>query len=74
MITLARDTFSLQSPTLDEFVVYKLLQALSGEKYYNKCIRIPSTGNFDTYRQHVINVMNHQNDDADAIILCVPNL
>jgi len=38
------DSLSLQSPTLDEFVVYKLLQALSGEKYYNKCIRIPSTG------------------------------
>ena len=71
MITLTIDTFSLQSPTLDEFVVYKLLQALSGEKYYNKCIRIPSTGK---YLQHVINVMSHINDDADAIILCVPNL
>ena len=47
-------TFSLQSPTLDEFVVYKLLQALSTDKYYNKCISIPSTGTLYT-----INVMIH---------------
>ena len=36
--------FSLQSPTLNEFFVYKLLQALSQKSYENKCITVPSTG------------------------------
>ena len=36
--------FSLQSPTLDEFMVYKLAQALAAPAYTDKCIRVPSTG------------------------------
>ena len=32
------------SPTLNEFFVYKLLQALSQGSYENKCITVPSTG------------------------------
>ena len=35
---------SLQSPTLDEFIVYKLAQALAAPAYTDKCIRVPSTG------------------------------
>ena len=35
---------SLQSPTLDEFIVYKLAQALAAPAYTEKCIRVPSTG------------------------------
>ena len=35
---------SLQSPTLDEFMVYKLAQALAAPAYTDKCIRVPSTG------------------------------
>ena len=38
--------YSLQSPTLEEYVVYKLMQTLTGDVYHNKCIFIPSLGNY----------------------------
>ena len=39
--------YSLQSPTLEEYVVYKLMQTLAGDVYHNKCIFIPSLGNYE---------------------------
>ena len=36
---------SLESPTLEEYIVYKLLQALTDDSYHNKCIFVPSLGN-----------------------------
>ena len=41
---------SLQSPTLDEFIVYKLAQALAAPAYTDKCIRVPSTGEAREYQ------------------------
>ena len=42
---LTANKSSLQSPTLDEYFIFKLLQALANSSYKNKCILVPSTGN-----------------------------
>merc|ERR1712034_40721 len=55
--------FSLKSPTLNEFFIYKLLQALSQESYENKCITVPSIGKTERISAESVDlIMNHSHE------------